>query len=257
MTLELPPIGHTLRRKLPLYLLLFCYVHFVVVIFSSEIPADKRRMINVQVNMASPRNKEWSCCFGLHVRTATIIIGTWHLCLNILALSVLTVIVRSPAMVHELHNNGRSDMIPDQEVHPALPTPLSKIETQYREHDLNYRKQSSGETLTHVLLIISIPSPLFLKYRANGHVWPDVPVPHCHLQYACLRCAQGQTLLPVALLLLAVVRLCNYYVSKCFNKSAYYGAFLYIFTIHMDNDISSQCAFMKICAHVVHFHIYF
>lgn len=102
----------------------------------------------------------WNMAFGEFLRDSATHFLTICLspiqCLNILALSVLTVIVRSPAMVHELHNNGRSDMIPDQEVHPALPTPLSKIETQYREHDLNYRKLASEETLTHVLLIISI-----------------------------------------------------------------------------------------------------
>lgn len=56
---------------------------------------------------------------------------------------MLTVIVRSPAMVHELHGLPRPDVITEQEVHPALPTPLSKIEPPYREHDLNYRKQDS------------------------------------------------------------------------------------------------------------------
>lgn len=29
--------------------------------------------------MGPTRNKEWTCCFGLHVRTATIMIGLWHL----------------------------------------------------------------------------------------------------------------------------------------------------------------------------------
>lgn len=24
-------------------------------------------------------NKEWTCCFGLHVHTATLMIGLWHL----------------------------------------------------------------------------------------------------------------------------------------------------------------------------------
>lgn len=92
------------------------------------------------------RSKEWLCCFGLHVRTAVIIIGLWHLCLNILALGVLTVIVRNPSMVNELHGSPGSDAMNEQEVHPALPTPLSKIEPprSYREHDLNYRKSNES-----------------------------------------------------------------------------------------------------------------
>lgn len=28
------------------------------------------------------RSKEWTCCFGLHVHTATIMIGLWHLVSN-------------------------------------------------------------------------------------------------------------------------------------------------------------------------------
>lgn len=39
MTLELPPIVHKLSRKFPLYLLLFCYVHFVA-IFRSKSPSE-------------------------------------------------------------------------------------------------------------------------------------------------------------------------------------------------------------------------
>lgn len=59
--------------------------------------------------------------------------------LNIIALWVLSMIVRSPDMVHELQGT-RSDVLSEQEIHPALPTPLSKVEPSYRDHDLNYRK---------------------------------------------------------------------------------------------------------------------
>lgn len=33
----------------------------------------------LRVRKMSPESKNWTCCFGLHVRTATIIIGLWHL----------------------------------------------------------------------------------------------------------------------------------------------------------------------------------
>lgn len=58
--------------------------------------------------------------------------------LNIIALWVLSMIVRSPEMVHELQ--GTRPDLSEQEIHPALPTPLSKVEPSYREHDLNYRE---------------------------------------------------------------------------------------------------------------------
>lgn len=114
--------------------------------------------------------KEWTCCFGLHVRSATIIIGVWHLvsstaepgkesrktlnifhicvcvlqCLNLLALGMLTIIIRNPAMVNQLENTGLPNEHDDMA--PALPTPLSKIDppyAPYRDHDVNYRKEAN------------------------------------------------------------------------------------------------------------------
>lgn len=61
--------------------------------------------------------------------------------LNVLALSFLAVIIRNPAMIHELEN-GNDEITLDQNDPPALPTPLSKIDPPfaYRDHSLNYRK---------------------------------------------------------------------------------------------------------------------
>lgn len=36
-------------------------------------------MFRIGIKMGPARNKEWTCMFGMHVRTATIIIGLWHL----------------------------------------------------------------------------------------------------------------------------------------------------------------------------------
>lgn len=45
-------------------------------------------------------------------------------------------------MIQDLENNYDEMTIIDQETAPALPTPLSKIDTPYayRDHSLNYRK---------------------------------------------------------------------------------------------------------------------
>ncbi|XP_033247111.1 tetraspanning orphan receptor isoform X1 [Drosophila miranda] len=88
------------------------------------------------------QHKEFTCCFGLHVHTATLMIGLWHLFLNILALSVLAVIWRNPEMMDELES-GSHDYTVDLNA-PALPTPLSKVDPPYayRDHSLNYRKQN-------------------------------------------------------------------------------------------------------------------
>uniref|UniRef100_A0A336LX09 CSON006829 protein n=1 Tax=Culicoides sonorensis TaxID=179676 RepID=A0A336LX09_CULSO len=90
------------------------------------------------IRVVNMRNKEWTCCFGLHVRTATILIGVWHLFLNVLALGFLAVIVRNPDMLNDLQNNYDD---PFEAIEPPLPTPLSVDRRQqyaYRDHSLNY-----------------------------------------------------------------------------------------------------------------------
>lgn len=59
-----------------------------------------------------------------------------------MALGILAVIIRNPAMIQDLENNYDEMTFVDQETAPALPTPLSKIDTPYayRDHSLNYRK---------------------------------------------------------------------------------------------------------------------
>lgn len=74
--------------------------------------------------------------------------------LNVLALGVLSVIVRSPEMIHELQGAPRADVMADQEA-PALPTPLSKIDPPYKEHDLNYQHMDMSGLLYLCLIAIS------------------------------------------------------------------------------------------------------
>lgn len=52
-------------------------------------------------------------------------------------------IIRNPAMVHELEN-GYDDYSRMNEEAPALPTPLSKIDAPYayRDHSIAYRKSN-------------------------------------------------------------------------------------------------------------------
>uniref|UniRef100_A0A034WEY4 Lysosomal-associated Transmembrane protein 4A n=1 Tax=Bactrocera dorsalis TaxID=27457 RepID=A0A034WEY4_BACDO len=98
-------------------------------------------MLRIRIKMGpQQRYKEWTCCFGLHVHTATIMIGLWHLFLNILALSLLAIIWRNPTMMEELESGY--DYTVDLSA-PPLPTPLSKVDPPYpyRDHSLSYRKQ--------------------------------------------------------------------------------------------------------------------
>ncbi|KRG04970.1 uncharacterized protein LOC6580092 isoform X2 [Drosophila mojavensis] len=101
-------------------------------------------------------NKEWTCCFGLHVHTATLMIGLWHLFLNILALSVLAVIWRNPEMMDELES-GSHDFTVDLNA-PALPTPLSKVDPPYayRDHSFNYQNFDMGGLVCTCMIAITL-----------------------------------------------------------------------------------------------------
>ncbi|XP_037051418.1 lysosomal-associated transmembrane protein 4B [Bradysia coprophila] len=101
-------------------------------------------MFRIGIKMGPARNKEWTCMFGMHVRTATIIIGLWHLLLNVMVLGLLAVIIRNPEMIRNLEHGGFDDSV-DMEA-PILPTPLSKIDPPYayRDHSLNYHNIDMG-----------------------------------------------------------------------------------------------------------------
>uniref|UniRef100_U5EXK5 Putative lysosomal-associated transmembrane protein n=1 Tax=Corethrella appendiculata TaxID=1370023 RepID=U5EXK5_9DIPT len=117
-------------------------------------------MLRIRVKNMGPStraNKEWKCCFGLHVRTATIIIGIWHLFLNVLALGVLAIIIRTnnKALLNDF-DRGYDDFS-DQDVQP-LPTPLSKIDPPYayRDHSLNYHDVDMGGLVCLCMIAITL-----------------------------------------------------------------------------------------------------
>lgn len=112
-------------------------------------------MLRIHLKMGPARNKEWTCCFGLHVRTATIMIGMWHLMLNVLTLGILAAIIRNPAMMQELEN-GNDDY--GRFGGEVLPTPLSKIDPPYayRDHSLNYQNVDMGGIVCVCMIAISL-----------------------------------------------------------------------------------------------------
>lgn len=82
-------------------------------------------------------------------------IGLWHLFLNILALSLLAVIIRNPGMMHELESSYDDSVDHDA---PALPTPLSKIDPPYayRDHSLNYHNVDMGGLVCICMIAITL-----------------------------------------------------------------------------------------------------
>ncbi|XP_056632666.1 lysosomal-associated transmembrane protein 4B [Diorhabda sublineata] len=74
-------------------------------------------MFTMRLKLGSDRNKEWTCFFCLHVRTATILFGIWHLVLHILALVVLALMMRNHHVLIQKNEELQNDF---------LPTPLSK-----------------------------------------------------------------------------------------------------------------------------------
>lgn len=83
--------------------------------------------------------------------------------MNILALSLLAVIMRNPHMMEELENSY--DYNVDMNA-PALPTPLSKVDPPfaYRDHSLIYRKQYRKLCASKIKYLSSI-SKGFLHFQ--------------------------------------------------------------------------------------------
>ncbi|XP_044760669.1 lysosomal-associated transmembrane protein 4B [Coccinella septempunctata] len=71
--------------------------------------------------LGSRRNSEWSCFGCIHVRTATIILGIWHLSLHLLALVVLALLMRNHNLMEQRDHHE------DFQQNDFLPTPLSKV----------------------------------------------------------------------------------------------------------------------------------
>ncbi|XP_022220228.2 lysosomal-associated transmembrane protein 4A isoform X3 [Drosophila obscura] len=122
----------------------------------SHHPSNNNNSNGTATSSNANRHKEFTCCFGLHVHTATLMIGLWHLFLNILALSVLAVIWRNPEMMDELES-GSHDYTVDLNA-PALPTPLSKVDPPYayRDHSLNYQNFDMGGLVCTCMIAITL-----------------------------------------------------------------------------------------------------
>lgn len=123
-------------------------------------------MLSLRPKLGSERNKEWRCCFCLHVRTGTILLGTWHLMLHLIALGFLAAIVRDPRLLDELERDSAPVADWSNAGHEAMPTAQSKIEpppSSYspqhigppRDHSLIYHDVDVGALVTVCTLAIT------------------------------------------------------------------------------------------------------
>ncbi|XP_075977642.1 lysosomal-associated transmembrane protein 4A isoform X2 [Anticarsia gemmatalis] len=123
-------------------------------------------MLSLRPKLGSERNSEWRCCFCLHVRTGTILLGTWHLMLHLIALGFLAAIVRDPRLLDELERDSAPVAQWSNGGHEAMPTALSKIEPspssfaphhvpQPRDHSLIYHDVDVGALVTVCTLAIT------------------------------------------------------------------------------------------------------
>ncbi|XP_058455336.1 lysosomal-associated transmembrane protein 4B [Malaya genurostris] len=125
-------------------------------------------MLRIHLKMGpSLRSKEWTCCFGLHVRTATIIIGLWHLFLNVLALCILSVIIRTNNY-HLLLDDVNDDDNGNESIAPILPTPLSKVDPPYayRDHFQQTGLRNNDADMSGLVFLCMIAVTLMLIYGA-------------------------------------------------------------------------------------------
>ncbi|XP_028169085.1 lysosomal-associated transmembrane protein 4A [Ostrinia furnacalis] len=125
-------------------------------------------MLRFRPKLGSERSSEWRCCFCLHVRTGTILLGTWHLLLHLIALGFLAAIVRDPRLLEELERESSpvADWSDVGRPNNALPTPLSNVEpppssfpqhaNQNRDHSLIYHDVDVGALVTVCTLAITL-----------------------------------------------------------------------------------------------------
>ncbi|XP_026499669.1 lysosomal-associated transmembrane protein 4A isoform X1 [Vanessa tameamea] len=129
-------------------------------------------MLRFRPKLGTERSKEWRCCFCLHVRTGTILLGTWHLLLHLVALGFLAAIVRDPSLLDELERDT-APVADWSDIGAAMPTPLSNVETRPspypqhgphpRDHSLIYHDVDVGAMVTVCTLAIT----LMLIYGAS------------------------------------------------------------------------------------------
>ncbi|XP_050679842.1 lysosomal-associated transmembrane protein 4A isoform X2 [Leptidea sinapis] len=101
-------------------------------------------MLRFRPKMATDRSKEWRCCMCMHVRTGTILLGSWHLMLHLFALGFLAAVVRDPSLMQDFEQE-RETVVGWRDVGSALPTPLSNIEpppNSYPQYGLKPKDQA-------------------------------------------------------------------------------------------------------------------
>ncbi|CAH0563958.1 unnamed protein product [Brassicogethes aeneus] len=109
------------------------------------------------------RQNEWRCCFCLHVRTATIFLGIWHLILHVLALTVLALLMRNHHIMVQKHNEfSQSDF---------LPTPLSKVKEENNPYYLPTTQDgrtiySSDIDMGALMTVFTLSISLLMVYGA-------------------------------------------------------------------------------------------
>ncbi|OWR42216.1 lysosomal-associated transmembrane protein 4B isoform X1 [Danaus plexippus] len=101
-------------------------------------------MLSFRPKLGTERSSEYLCCFCLHVRTGTILLGSWHLILHLIALGFLVAVVRDPRLLENLERDS-SPVANWGDIGAPMPTPLSNIETRpspYPQHEVHIRDYS-------------------------------------------------------------------------------------------------------------------
>lgn len=78
----------------------------------------------MRLKLGTTGKHEWRACFCLHVRTATIAFGVYHLLLHVLALIVVSLVMRNQSYLNEIAMNQKRELEARSDF---LPTPLSKV----------------------------------------------------------------------------------------------------------------------------------